>query len=54
MVPLIFGFFNYTLKNSIRLSYILVFGGGTGNFSRYKFIFLINLLIFLIIFVLFF
>jgi len=32
---LVFGFFNYTLKESIMVSYIMVFGGTIGNYMRF-------------------
>lgn len=35
IVPLIFGFFNYTLKESIMVSYIMVFGGAIGNYIKF-------------------
>jgi len=35
IVPLVFGFFNYNLKESIMVSYIMVFGGAIGNYIRF-------------------
>jgi len=35
IVPLILGFFNYSLKESIEVSYIMVFGGTIGNYAKF-------------------
>ena len=38
MVPLIIGFFNYSLKTGVMISYLLVCGGALGNYCRFGFI----------------
>lgn len=51
IIPFLIAIFNYYLKESIKLSYILIFGGAFGNLTRFKINLKIILLCKLIIYI---